>query len=220
MCFPAGVQGPPPASRLGINYWRTAAVFSGKPAQGGCHKKCPFAFPTLQIGDEGGLAANTVDHVCAAVELVLLKSRSTCSKFQLTFERPPWTIVRIHGTKVTVKRGGEEVFRNESHFKRFHGFLPFIPDPEGDNLGGDPEDIASPRDSDTGARPYMEEAGHERNLGSTVCPPAGGGVTAPVLTEGRSEKTRYNLRANLVPSSLLQDHVMTGDEPLRVDARL
>ncbi|KAJ1108245.1 hypothetical protein NDU88_005626 [Pleurodeles waltl] len=78
--------------------------------------------------------------------------------------------------------------------------------PEGDNPGGDPEDIASPRDSNTCARPHLEETGHERDLESKGPPPAGGD-TAQVLTEGRSGKTHYNMSANLAPSSLLQDRV-------------
>ncbi|KAJ1158377.1 hypothetical protein NDU88_011067 [Pleurodeles waltl] len=106
--------------------------------------------------------------------------------------------VRIHGTNVNAKRGGEEVSRNVFHFKRFHGSLPFVPDPGGDNLGGDPEDIASPRDSDTGVRPHLEETGHERDLEATGPPPGGEG-TALGPTDGRSGKTSYNLRAKPAP---------------------
>ncbi|KAJ1137574.1 hypothetical protein NDU88_003972 [Pleurodeles waltl] len=125
---------------------------------------------------------------------VLLKCQSTGSNFQLML-----TIVNICGTKVTAKRGGEEVFQNMSHFKKFPGPLPFTPELVGDDLGGVPEDtshqVTPPR-----------WPGQEGGPDLTGSPPAEG-VTAPLVTRGRSGKARYNLRANPASSLLMQIHV-------------
>ncbi|KAJ1198692.1 hypothetical protein NDU88_002531 [Pleurodeles waltl] len=56
----------------------------------------------------------------------------------------PRTIVRIKGTKVTVRRGLDEVSRNISHVKKFHGPMPFPEEEDGSEHNCDPLDVVSP----------------------------------------------------------------------------
>ncbi|KAJ1105332.1 hypothetical protein NDU88_002740 [Pleurodeles waltl] len=137
---------------------------------------------------------------------VLLKCQSPGRKLQLPFVRSPSTIVHIRGTKVTVRRGDEEVSRNISHFKKFHGALPPSLELEGAEQSGDPGDIFSPGDSSKVVRPRV--IGNAQGGGpDSIEPPSAGGKSVPPVTRGRIEKTHYNLRANSTLSSLLQHHV-------------
>ncbi|KAJ1142683.1 hypothetical protein NDU88_008996 [Pleurodeles waltl] len=89
-------------------------------------------------------------------DAVLLKCRNPGSKFQLPFEQSPWTIARIVGTKVTVRRGKDKVPWNISQAKRFHGPVPPPEKEEGAEHNCDPADVTSPEDPSERARPCME----------------------------------------------------------------
>ncbi|KAJ1191648.1 hypothetical protein NDU88_000964 [Pleurodeles waltl] len=52
-------------------------------------------------------------------DLVLVRDRHPCSKFNLPFESVPWRIVKIKGTMVTAAKGAETITRNIALLKHY-----------------------------------------------------------------------------------------------------
>ncbi|KAJ1175622.1 hypothetical protein NDU88_000909 [Pleurodeles waltl] len=136
----------------------------------------------------------------------LLKWRNPSSKFQLPFDKMPWTIVRLSGTKVTVRQCLEEVSRNISHVMKFYDPGSSSEEGHGEGSSDGPSEAPSPIRPPDVAGPSEYHEPSQRLLApgeETAAPEA---IQQP-MSVGRSEKTRYYLRSNPTPSSLLRHHV-------------
>ncbi|KAJ1080577.1 hypothetical protein NDU88_000772 [Pleurodeles waltl] len=139
-------------------------------------------------------------------DAVLLKCRNPSIKFQLPFEKTPWTIVRLSGTKVAVRRGLEEVSRNILHVKMFYGRVPPSEEGEGEGSSDGPSEAPSQVRPSEEARPSEDHEPSQRLLAPAEETAAPEAIQQP-MSMGPGEKTCYNLRSNLTPSSLLRHHV-------------
>ncbi|KAJ1152199.1 hypothetical protein NDU88_004976 [Pleurodeles waltl] len=112
-----------------------------------------------------------ISHRCKAMssrfqvgDAVLLKHQNPGSKLQLPFQQSAWTILRITGAKVIVRRGRDEVSQNMSHVKKFHCLLPPPEEEEGAEHNCDPVDVTSPEGPSERVRPCLENEPSWRNL--------------------------------------------------------
>ena len=147
-------------------------------------------------------------------ELVLVKDRHPGSKFCLSFEPTPWSIVRVRGTMITATKGGEFITRNVSFFKRHQAPLSppgeavrprgLVEDSANEHAGSADltEELPEVRPATSGPQGHLSPASNPARVEPT---PAG---DVPEASQ-RSLATRYNLRNNPASSQRLRDYELS-----------
>lgn len=143
-------------------------------------------------------------------DLVLVQNRHSVNKFRLPFEKEPWRLTEIRGTRVSVVRGQEHLTGNMSAFKRYHGTLR---DPdnreERDELDVEWDDdplVGLPSPSPRATAGLAPDAPGRASEASEGCTEKSQGPDKAVSPRQiRGQHSQYRLRCNPAPSTRLRD---------------
>ncbi|KAJ1172592.1 hypothetical protein NDU88_004437 [Pleurodeles waltl] len=140
-------------------------------------------------------------------DAVLIKDLFPGSNFRLPFEDKPWIVTSHQGSLIVAKRGPEQVARNVSWFKRFHApsEVPSASPGHGTittEMDGAEEDEELEHWLSNPAPDNMERVCERQHNDSDTNP------RDPGSRDERDLRSRYHLRSNPAPSTMLRDFLL------------